>query len=252
MIYNFLPDADWVGSFGGSSGSNNDSAVTSVNTKTGEVILSKSDIGLSNVDNTSDVNKPISNSTKTALDNKADLVNGLIPTSQLPSYVDDVLEYNNDSLFPVVGEQSKIYVSLANNRIYRWTGSVYAEISGSALADAAVKLYTPRTITFAGGASGSYSFDGSKDINVNLNVDLSSTLKTNDSRITGWNTAATNNHTHTNKAVLDATTASYTTEDKTKLTNLVQFRAITLTQDQYDALTIEEKNLDTVLYVIEG
>lgn len=243
-------DGDFVGQFGSSAVSGE--SVTSVNTKTGDVVLTKSDIGLSNIDNTSDLNKPISNATKLALDAKADLVNGLIPSSQLPSYVDDVLEYNDISLFPVIGELSKIYISISNNRIYRWTGSVYVEISSSALADAAIKLYTARTITFSGGASGSYSFDGSTDINVNLNVDLSTTLKTDDSRISGWNTAATNTHTHSNKAILDATTASYTTEDKAKLDGLVQFRVITLTQVQYDALTIEEKNLDSVLYVIEG
>lgn len=46
--------------------------VISVNGRTGEVILTKTDVGLSNVDNTSDKNKPISDATKTALDNKAD------------------------------------------------------------------------------------------------------------------------------------------------------------------------------------
>lgn len=46
--------------------------VISVNGRTGEVILTKTDVGLSNVDNTSDVNKPISNAQQAALDNKAD------------------------------------------------------------------------------------------------------------------------------------------------------------------------------------
>jgi len=46
--------------------------VTSVAGKTGTVTLSKNDVGLSNVDNTSDVNKPISNAVQTALDLKAD------------------------------------------------------------------------------------------------------------------------------------------------------------------------------------
>lgn len=46
-------------------------AVTSVNTQTGDVVLAKADIGLGNVDNTSDANKPISSATQTALDGKA-------------------------------------------------------------------------------------------------------------------------------------------------------------------------------------
>lgn len=44
--------------------------VTSVNNKTGAVTLAKGDVGLGNVDNTSDVNKPISNATQAALNDK--------------------------------------------------------------------------------------------------------------------------------------------------------------------------------------
>lgn len=48
--------------------------VQSVNGQTGIVVLTKSDIGLGNVDNTSDLNKPISTATQTALDLKASIV----------------------------------------------------------------------------------------------------------------------------------------------------------------------------------
>jgi hypothetical protein len=48
-------------------------AVTSVNGYTGIVSLAKSDIGLANVDNTSDANKPVSTAQQTALDLKANL-----------------------------------------------------------------------------------------------------------------------------------------------------------------------------------
>ena len=44
--------------------------VTSVNNKTGAVTLAKGDVGLGNVDNTSDANKPISNATQVALNDK--------------------------------------------------------------------------------------------------------------------------------------------------------------------------------------
>ena len=67
----------------------------------------------------------------TALAGKADLVGGKIPTSQLPSYVDDVLEYANLSAFPATGETGKIYVALDTNLTYRWSGSAYIEISKS-------------------------------------------------------------------------------------------------------------------------
>ena len=46
--------------------------------------VTKSDVGLSNVDNTSDANKPISNATQEALNSKADLVDGKVPAEQLP------------------------------------------------------------------------------------------------------------------------------------------------------------------------
>lgn len=69
-----------------------------------------------------------------ALSKKADLgVDGKIPASQLPSYVDDVLEFANVAAMPLPGESGKIYVSLDSLKTYRWGGSVYAEISSSAV-----------------------------------------------------------------------------------------------------------------------
>lgn len=57
--------------------------------------------------------------------------NGLVPSSQLPSYVDDVLEYSTLSAFPATGETGKIYVTLDTNLTYRWSGTGYVEISKS-------------------------------------------------------------------------------------------------------------------------
>ena len=57
--------------------------------------------------------------------------NGKVPSSQLPSYVDDVLEYASTSAFPATGETGKIYVALDTNLTYRWSGSAYVEISPS-------------------------------------------------------------------------------------------------------------------------
>lgn len=57
--------------------------------------------------------------------------NGLVPSSQLPSYVDDVLEYSTLSAFPTTGETGKIYVTLDTNLTYRWSGTGYTEISKS-------------------------------------------------------------------------------------------------------------------------
>ncbi len=56
---------------------------------------------------------------------------GLVPSGQLPSFVDDVLEYNNLAAFPATGTAGKIYVALDTNKTYRWGGSAYTEISPS-------------------------------------------------------------------------------------------------------------------------
>lgn len=56
---------------------------------------------------------------------------GKVPSSQLPSYVDDVLEYNSSSDFPLTGESGKIYIAKDTNKTYRWSGTTYTEISES-------------------------------------------------------------------------------------------------------------------------
>ena len=51
-----------------------------------------------------------------------------IPSDQLPSYVDDVLEFPTLLDFPATGETWKIYIAIATNKQYRWSGSAYFEI----------------------------------------------------------------------------------------------------------------------------
>lgn len=58
---------------------------------------------------------------------------GLVPTAQLPSYVDDVLEFANLDSFPPIGEVGKIYVALDTNKTYRWSGSAYIYITSGAV-----------------------------------------------------------------------------------------------------------------------
>ena len=65
------------------------------------------------------------------LDTKADLENGKIPATQLPSYVDDVLEFANLASFPATGESGKIYIAIDTNLTYRWGGSSYVVMSSS-------------------------------------------------------------------------------------------------------------------------
>lgn len=55
--------------------------------------------------------------------------NGKIPSAQLPSFVDDVLEFESQSNFPATGESGKIYIAIDTGKTYRWSGSVYTVIS---------------------------------------------------------------------------------------------------------------------------
>lgn len=74
----------------------------------------------------------LASSLKGAVNGLAELgADGKVPASQLPSYVDDVLEYASLANFPGTGETGKIYVALDNGKIYRWSGSAYTEISAS-------------------------------------------------------------------------------------------------------------------------
>lgn len=61
----------------------------------------------------------------------ATLVGGFIPSSQLPSYVDDVLEFANLAAFPATGETGKIYIATNTNVQYRWTGTQYTALVAS-------------------------------------------------------------------------------------------------------------------------
>ena len=80
---------------------------------------------------------------QSSLSSKADLdSNGKVPSSQLPSYVDDVEEYTSQSSFPATGATGKIYVDTTTNLTYRWSGTTYVEISPSlALGDTPSTAY---------------------------------------------------------------------------------------------------------------
>lgn len=71
------------------------------------------------------------------LDGKSDLVDGKVPASELPSYVDDTVEgyyyqgafyEDSEHTITITGETGKIYIDLTTNKSYRWTGTVYVRI----------------------------------------------------------------------------------------------------------------------------
>ena len=88
------------------------------------------EVGLGSVTNDSQVKR----SEMGAVSGVATLdTGGKIPASQLPSYVDDVLEAANLAAFPVTGETGKIYVALDTNKCYRWSGTAYIYITSGAV-----------------------------------------------------------------------------------------------------------------------
>lgn len=108
---------------------------------------------------------------------------GKVPSAQLPSFVDDVLEYTNLVGFPATGETGKIYLALDTNITYRWSGSVYVKITSGEVASVngqtgvvnittitgnagtATKLETARTIALTGDVTyTSGAFDGSGNV----------------------------------------------------------------------------------------
>lgn len=126
--------------------------VTSFNTRTGAIVLSGSDVttalgftpynatnpagyitGITSSNVTTALGYTPENSANKGIANGYASLNssGVVPSTQLPSYVDDVLEYTNLASFPATGETGKIYVDLATNKVYRWSGSTYIEISAS-------------------------------------------------------------------------------------------------------------------------
>ena len=132
-------------------------ALDTVNTKVTEHTENKENphgvtaeqIGLGNVDNTADYDKPVSKATQDEIDRidgRIDTIDnsigvpsgiatldpdGKVPSSQLPSYVDDVIEVATLDELPATGEAGKIYVTKDTNLTYRWSGSKYVEISAS-------------------------------------------------------------------------------------------------------------------------
>lgn len=140
--------------------------------------VTKSQVGLSSVTNDAQVKRSEMGKAGgvATLDS-----GGKVPASQLPSFVDDVLEYASKSAFPATGEAGKIYVALDTNLTWRWSGTAYVEIS--------------KSLALGETASTAYAGDKGKA----LAEDLSATKTT-----VAANTAA--RHSHTNKTVLDKIT----------------------------------------------
>lgn len=145
---------------------NTAAAQSAATTAAGNLTVNGKKLSTSPVLNAGDVNA-IPTTQKGAANGVASLdASGKVPQAQLPSYVDDVLEYDvkdnapsGKTAFPATGEAGKIYVAKDTNKTYRWGGSAYVEISqslaigttvgtaydGKAGADLAAKVSTMQT-----------------------------------------------------------------------------------------------------------
>ena len=104
---------------------------------------------------------------------------GKIPSNQLPSYVDDILEYATLANFPATGVSGVIYVDTTSNKTYRWGGSSYIEVSAGpsntdALGEGSTNLYYTNVraraaLSFVAGSGAYNSTSGAITIPTNTN-----------------------------------------------------------------------------------
>lgn len=123
--------------------------------------------GSSNITiNATDATSRIASSEKGAANGVATLdASGVIPTAQLPSYVDDVLEFTNLAGFPAAGETGKIFVAKDTNKTYRWSGTAYVYITSGAVDSVAGKT---GVVTLAKTDVGLASVDNTADAAKNV------------------------------------------------------------------------------------
>ena len=127
------------------------SPVQSVNAKVGVVTLNKGDVGLSEVDNTSDANKPISTATQTALDAKQDtLVSGTnIKTINSSS----ILGSGNISVAPATGiNATAISTGVVSNIEFNYldgvTSGIQSQLDNKVDENAAILAATKTKISY--------------------------------------------------------------------------------------------------------
>ena len=146
---------------------------------------------------------------------------GVIDSTYLPSYVDDVLEYSSKSSFPETGETGKIYVdtSAEENNTYRWSGSQYILIakntnttykltkSGSTItltgSDGATTSVTDSNTTYS---TGTASYSGTTKLYTGTGTATDGTM-TQSAINTALSGKANSSHTHTKSQITDFPTS---------------------------------------------
>ena len=115
---------------------------------------------------------------------------GKLKSSQLPAGVDEVIEVANAAALPASGSASKIYITLDDNKTFRWGGTVYVEISASlALGETSSTAHA--------GDKGKIAYDHSQTAHESVGAGAAAVTSHESTYNHG------NLHTHANKAYLD-------------------------------------------------
>lgn len=158
--------------------------------------------------------------------------NGLVLASQLPSYVDDVLEYANLSAFPAVGESGKIYIALDTNKAYRWSGSTYVYITSGAVDSVAGKT---GVVTLVKADVGLGNVDNTSDANKPISTTTQNALNL---KANAANAALTGVPTAPTAAVGTSTTQVATTA----------YVNAEIANDTYSKTQLDAGQLNTIYY----
>lgn len=144
----------------------------------------------------------IENEINTIKSSTPKLENGKISEVNLPSYVDDVLEFASLSSFPSPGESGKIYVDTTTNKSYRWSGTTYIELS--------------KSIALGETAQTAYRGDFGKEAYDHSNIVVGNPHKVKFSEVLDKPTTYTpSSHTHPISDVVDLTLRLQTLDDST-------------------------------------
>lgn len=150
---------------------------------------------------------------------------GIIPSAQLPSYVDDVIEVDTFSNLPGTGESGKIYIVQDTNLTYRWSGTAYVEISKSlALGETSSTAYP--------GDKGKATTDKLNKTSNKVVVEPITVNPSTDKVVLKYQThfTSTNSNSEDSHTINAATTSQagvMTSADKTKLNGLKDQAGIT-------------------------
>ena len=176
---------------------------------------------------------------------------GKVPANQLPSFVDDVLEYSTQANFPTTGESGKLYVALDTGRVYRWSGSSYIEVAAS-------------EVLSVNGLTGNVTLD-TGDINENGNLYFTEARARGAISVSGdlsySNGVISFNETYSTAAEIktayesNANTNAFTDSEKSKLAGIeagAEANAVDSVNGQTGAVTIPNADENTAGLISAG